>query len=61
MRTSLGERVLDLAVSGFLWGIRILIIAAILIGTIRNRAGKYTSEQWIDFVVFGIARGRFTP
>ena len=29
MRTSLGERLLDLAVSGFLWGFRILIVAAI--------------------------------
>jgi len=58
MRTSLGERLLDLAVSGFLWGFRILIVAAILIGTIASiRAGKYTSEQWIDFVVFGIAQG----
>ncbi len=58
MRTSLGERVLDLIVSGFLWGFRILIVAAILIGTISTiSAGKYTSEQWIDFVIFGIASG----
>lgn len=58
MRTSLSERILDLVVSGFLWGFRILIIAAIVIGTIAAlRAGKYTGEQWIDFVVFGIAQG----
>jgi branched-chain amino acid transport system permease protein len=58
MRTSLGERLLDLAVSGFLWGFRILIVAVILIGTIVTiRAGKYTGEQWIDFVVFGISQG----
>jgi branched-chain amino acid transport system permease protein len=58
MRTSISERILDLVVSGFLWGIRILIVAAILIGTIAAvRAGKYTGEQWIDFVVFGIAQG----
>jgi branched-chain amino acid transport system permease protein len=58
MRTSLGERILDLIVSGFLWGIRILIVAVIVIGTIGTlRTGVYTSEQWIDFVVFGIAQG----
>jgi branched-chain amino acid transport system permease protein len=58
MRTSLSERILDLAVSGFLWGFRILIVAVILIGTINTiSAGKYTSEQWIDFVVFGISQG----
>src|SRR5512143_1783029 len=58
MRTSLGERLLDLAVSGFLWGFRVLIVAAIVIGTIATiRAGKYTGEQWLDFVIFGIAQG----
>jgi hypothetical protein len=60
MRTSFGERLLDLAVSGFLWGFRILIVAVILIGTIVTiRAGKYTGEQWIDFVAF-ISQA-FTP
>ena len=58
MRTSLGERLLDLAVSGFLWGFRVLIVAAILIGTIATiRAGKYTGEQWLDFVIQGISQG----
>jgi branched-chain amino acid transport system permease protein len=58
MRTSLNERLLDLAVTGFLWGFRILIVAAILIGTINTlQAGKYTAEQWLDFVVFGISQG----
>ena len=58
MRTSIGERFLELAISGVLWGFRILLVAAILIGTIATiRAGKYTSEQWIDFVVFGISQG----
>ncbi len=58
MRTSFGERLLDLAVSGFLWGFRVLIVAAILIGTIATiRAGKYTSEQWLDFVIQGVSQG----
>ena len=58
MRTSLGERLVDLAVTGFLWGFRILIVAVVILGTFFTiRAGKYTSEQWIDFVVFGITQG----
>ena len=58
MRTSLGERLLDLAVNGFMWGFRILIVAVILIGTINTvSAGKYTSEQWIGFVIQGISQG----
>ncbi len=58
MRTTFGERLIDLAVTGFLWGFRILIVAMIVLGaffTIQN--GKYTGEQWLDFVVFGIAQG----
>ncbi len=58
MRTSLGEKILELAVSGFLWGFRILIVVIVVLGTILTiSAGKYTSEQWIDFVVFGISQG----
>ncbi len=58
MRTTVGERLVDLAVNGFLWGFRILIVAIVLFGTISTlRSGQYTSEQWIDFVVFGISQG----
>jgi branched-chain amino acid transport system permease protein len=58
MRTSFTERIVDMAVSGFLWGFRILIVAVIVLGTFFTiREGKYTGEQWLDFVVFGIAQG----
>ena len=58
MRTSFGERVTDWAVNGFLWGFRILIILIVVLGTFLTiRAGKYTGEQWIDFVVSGISQG----
>ena len=58
MRTSLNERLLDLAVTGFMWAFRILIVAGILIGTVNTLlAGKYTGEQWLDFIVFGISQG----
>lgn len=58
MRTSFGERFTEGAVTGFLWGFRILIILMVVLGTFFTaRSGKYTGEQWIDFVVFGIAQG----
>jgi len=58
MRTTFTERFVDLAVSGFLWGFRILMVLVIVLGTFFTiRAGKYTGEQWIDFVVFGISQG----
>ena len=58
MRTSLGERLVELAVTGFLWGIRILFVVIIILGTFFTvRAGKYTSAQWTSFVVSGISQG----
>jgi branched-chain amino acid transport system permease protein len=58
VQTRLGERFTDWAVTGFLWGIRLLFVTIIVLGTLLTiRAGKYTSEQWIDFVIFGISQG----
>ena len=58
MRTTITERLVDLAVNGFLWGFRILIVLVLVVGTFFTiRAGKYTGEQWIDFIVFGISQG----
>ena len=58
MRTTFSERWVDLAVSGFLWGFRILIVLVIVLGAFFTiRAGKYSGEQWADFVVFGISQG----
>lgn len=58
MRTTFTERFVDLAVNGFLWGFRILMILVLVLGTFFTiRAGKYSGEQWIDFVVFGISQG----
>ena len=58
MRTTLTEKVGEVAVAVFLWGFRILVVSVVVIGTILTiRAGKYTGVQWMDFVVFGIARG----
>jgi branched-chain amino acid transport system permease protein len=58
MRTTFTERFVDLAVNAFLWGFRILIVLILVLGTFFTiRAGKYSGEQWIDFVVFGISQG----
>ncbi|HSB90034.1 MAG TPA: branched-chain amino acid ABC transporter permease [Anaerolineales bacterium] len=58
MHTSATERITDWAVWAFLWGFRILVLLIVVVGTIQSlRSGQYTSDQWIDFVVFGIARG----
>ena len=58
MRTTLTERLAELAVAVSLWGFRILVVFVVVAGTILTiRTGKYSGEQWIDFVVFGIARG----
>lgn len=58
MRKDFSEKLADLAVSGTLWGVRILVISIVVIGSILTiRSGKYTSVQWLDFMVFGISRG----
>ncbi len=58
MRTSFSERLTDWAVNGFLWGFRILIVLIVVIGTFLTiSSGKYTNEQWIDFIVSGISQG----
>jgi branched-chain amino acid transport system permease protein len=58
MRTTLTEKLGEVAVTMFLWGFRILVVFVVVVGTILTiKGGKYSGEQWIDFVVFGIARG----
>ncbi|WKZ35553.1 MAG: branched-chain amino acid ABC transporter permease [Anaerolineales bacterium] len=58
MRATFGERFTDWAVSSFMWGFRIFIILIVVVGTYFTlSSGKYTGEQWIDFVVFGVSQG----
>ncbi len=58
MRTTLGERLTDWSISGFMWGFRILIVLIVVLGTFFTlQSGKYTGEQWIDFIIFGISQG----
>jgi branched-chain amino acid transport system permease protein len=42
----------------FLWLIRLAIIAVVLVGTIKSIIDSpYSSRNWLDFLVFGIAQG----
>jgi len=58
MRSSFSEMFSEWAVKGFLWGLRIVIVLLLVVGTITSlRAGKYTTAQWVDFFVFGVSQG----
>ncbi|HXF82864.1 MAG TPA: branched-chain amino acid ABC transporter permease [bacterium] len=42
----------------YLWAFRIAVVVIVLWGTTGTlRAGRYTSEVWIDFFVFGLSQG----
>lgn len=58
MRQSFSDTLANFAVKATLWGFRIVVIAIVVIGSILTiRSGQYSLEQWIDFFIFGIARG----
>jgi len=42
----------------FLWLIRFVIIAVVLVGTIKSIIDSpYSSRNWLDFLIFGVAQG----
>ncbi|GAB4539632.1 MAG: branched-chain amino acid ABC transporter permease [Anaerolineae bacterium] len=42
----------------FMWLIGIMILAVVVYGSIATLGrGTYTTEQWLDFTIFGIAQG----
>ena len=42
----------------FLWAFRIGIVALVVVGSVATLvAGRYTGQQWLDFVEFGLAQG----
>ena len=42
----------------FLWIIRVVIIVVIVYGSYRTLAsGKYSGENWADFIIFGLSQG----
>jgi len=45
-------------VSVILWGLRIGVVVVVVGGTIGTLAtGKYSGEQWFDFLLFGLSMG----
>jgi branched-chain amino acid transport system permease protein len=41
-----------------IWGIGFILIALVVLGSISTiMEGRYSSKQWVDFVVFGMAQG----
>ena len=52
------EQFTDAAISAFLWGIRILVILVIVVGSILTLAsGRYGIENWISFIREGATLG----
>jgi len=45
MRTSFNERLTEWAVTGFLWGFRILIVLMVVLGTYFTARGGNTAES----------------
>ena len=57
-RTSITERLLDHAITVFLWGFRVFVTLVVVLGSLLTiTSGKYTLDQWIDLVVDGLALG----
>jgi branched-chain amino acid transport system permease protein len=52
------ERVTDIAISGFLWGFRIVVILVVVVGSILTLAsGRYGADNWISFIREGATLG----
>ncbi len=45
-------------IGAILWLFRAVILVLVIVGSFRSlQAGKYSSEQWLNFIVFGLAQG----
>lgn len=45
-------------IGAILWLFRAVIIVLVIYGSFRSlQAGRYSSKQWLDFIVFGLAQG----
>jgi branched-chain amino acid transport system permease protein len=45
-------------IGAILWLFRAVVIALVIYGSVRTlQGGKYSAEQWLDFVIFGLAQG----
>lgn len=52
------ERVFEVAVSGFLWAFRIIIVLIVVIGSLLTLAsGRFTLDTWVTLAVAGLVQG----
>ena len=52
------ERITDIAIVGFLWAFRIVVIFVVIVGSFLTLAeGKYAVETWVDLIGDGLALG----
>lgn len=58
MHASLVERLLDWAITLFLWAFRIAVVLVVVVGSALTLAsGKYTGENWVKLFIDGVAQG----
>ena len=52
------DRLTDLAIAGFLWGLRLAVVAVVVVGSFLTlTSGKYQTETWADLISFGLVLG----
>ena len=58
MYTRLVDRLTDLAIAAFLWGLRLAVVAVVVVGSFLTlTSGKYQTETWADLISFGLVLG----
>jgi branched-chain amino acid transport system permease protein len=58
MYASIVDRLLDWAITIFLWAFRIAVVLVVVVGSALTLAsGKYTGENWAKLLIDGIAQG----
>jgi len=52
------EQAIDVAISAFLWGIRIVVVLVIVVGSFLTlSSGRYGIDNWISFIREGATLG----
>jgi branched-chain amino acid transport system permease protein len=58
MQRTLVDRLTELAIAGFLWSFRIVVVLVVVVGSILTLAsGKFGMETWLSLIVSGITTG----
>jgi branched-chain amino acid transport system permease protein len=58
MQRTLVDRLTELAIAGFLWAFRVIVVLVVVVGSILTLAsGKYGIDTWLSFIVSGLTTG----